>query len=36
MILMLKNHQIELADGSKAKVVMGRGNARVKLYDVNG
>ena len=31
-----KNHQIELADGSKANVVKGRGKARVKLYDTNG
>ena len=27
---------IELADGSKANVVLGKGNAKVKLYDVNG
>ena len=30
------NHFIELADGSKANVVVGRGNAKVKLYDING
>jgi predicted aspartyl protease len=30
------NHVIELADGSKANVVLGKGNAKVKLYDVNG
>ena len=30
------NHFIELADGSKANVVVGRGNAEVKLYDING
>ena len=30
------SHFIELADGSKANVCLGRGNARVKLYDVNG
>ena len=29
-------HDIELADGSKANVVLGKGNAKVKLYDVNG
>ena len=29
-------HVIELADGSKANVVLGKGNAKVKLYDVNG
>ncbi|CAB4039167.1 Retrovirus-related Pol poly from transposon TNT 1-94, partial [Paramuricea clavata] len=29
-------HIIELADGSKAKVVTGKGVAKVKLYDVNG
>ena len=29
-------HFIELADGSRANVVLGRGNAQVKLYDVNG
>ena len=29
-------HIIELADGSKAKVVTGNGVAKVKLYDVNG
>jgi hypothetical protein len=29
-------HIIELADGSKAKVVTGKGIAKVKLYDVNG
>ena len=29
-------HIIELADGSKAKVVSGKGVAKVKLYDVNG
>ena len=27
---------IELADGSKANVVLGKGNANVLLYDVNG
>ncbi len=27
---------IELADGSKANVVLGKGNAKVKLYDING
>ena len=31
-----KNHLIELADGSKASVVLGKGNAKVKLYDING
>ena len=31
-----KDHVIELADGSKANVVLGRGNAKVKLYDING
>ena len=30
------NHVIELADGSKANVVLGKGNAKVKLYDING
>ena len=29
-------HVIELADGSKANVVLGKGNCKVKLYDVNG
>ena len=29
-------HFIELADGSRANVVLGKGNAKVKLYDVNG
>ena len=29
-------HVIELADGSKPNVVLGKGNAKVKLYDVNG
>ena len=29
-------HIIELADGSKAKVVCGKGVAKVKLYDING
>ena len=29
-------HVTELADGSKANVVLGKGNAKVKLYDVNG
>ena len=29
-------HSIELADGSKANVVLGKGNAMMKLYDVNG
>ena len=31
-----KSHLIELADGSKANVVQGRGKAKVKLCDVNG
>ena len=30
------SHFIELADGSKANVCLGRGNASVKLYDING
>ena len=30
------NHFIELADSSKANVVVGRGNAKVKLYDIHG
>jgi hypothetical protein len=30
------NHVIELADGSKANAVLGKGNAKVKLYDING
>lgn len=29
-------HFIELADGSRANVVLGKGNAKVKLYDVKG
>ena len=29
-------HFIELADGSRANVVLGKGNAKVKLFDVNG
>ena len=29
-------HFIGLADGSRANVVLGKGNAKVKLYDVNG
>lgn len=31
-----RTHFIELADGSRANVVLGKGNAKVKLYDVNG
>ena len=31
-----KDHVVELADGSKANVVLGRGEAKVKLYDING
>ena len=30
------SHLIELADGSKANVVLGKGNAMVKLFDVRG
>ena len=30
------SHVIELADGSKANVVTGKGVAKVELYDVNG
>eukprot|EP00794_Sanderia_malayensis_P006415 gene6415-7146_t len=30
------NHFIELADGSKANVVQGKGRAKVKLYDAKG
>ena len=30
------SHFIELADGSRANVVLGKGNAKVKLFDVNG
>ena len=30
------SHFIELADGSKVNVCLGRRNAKVKLYDVNG
>ena len=29
-------HIIELADGSKTSIVLGKGNAKVKLYDVKG
>ncbi len=29
-------HVIELADGSKANVVLGKGNAKVKLFDISG
>ena len=29
-------HFMELADGSKSNVVVGKGNAKVKLYDVKG
>ena len=29
-------HVIELADSSKANVVLGKRNAKVKLYDANG
>jgi hypothetical protein len=29
-------HFMELADGSKSNVVLGKGNARVKLFDVRG
>ena len=29
-------HVIELADGGKAKVVSGKGVAKIKLHDVNG
>ena len=28
-------HAIELTDGSKANAGLGKGNAKVKLYDVN-
>ena len=31
-----RGHVTELADGSKANVVLGKGNANVLLYDVNG
>lgn len=27
---------IELVDGSRVNVVLGKGNVKVKLYDVNG
>ena len=30
------SHFMELADGSKANVVLGKGNANVKLFDVRG
>ena len=30
------SHFIELADGSKANVVLGKGNAKVKLFDIKG
>ena len=30
------SHVIELADGSKANVVTGKGEAKVKLFDING
>ena len=30
------DHTIELADGSRASVALGKGNAKVKLYNVNG
>lgn len=29
-------HIIELVDGSKTSVVLGKGNAKVKLFDVKG
>ena len=29
-------HFIELADGNRANVVLGKGNVKVKLFDVNG
>ena len=29
-------HFIELADGSRANVILGKGNAKVKLFDANG
>ncbi|CAB4044999.1 Hypothetical predicted protein, partial [Paramuricea clavata] len=29
-------HFMELADGSKCNVVLGKGNAKVKLFDVKG
>ena len=29
-------HIIELADGGKTSVVLGKGNAKVKLFDVKG
>ena len=32
----VKDHVIELAHGSKANVVFGRGNTKVKSYDING
>ena len=31
-----ENHFTELADCSKTSVVLGKGNAKVKVYDVNG
>ena len=30
------SHFIELADGSKANVVLGKGNVMVKLFDIKG
>jgi hypothetical protein len=29
-------HTIELADGSKTNIVVGKGDAKVKLFDVRG
>ena len=31
-----RGHVIELADGSKANVVRGKGTAKIRLYDING
>ena len=30
------NHFTDLADGSRANVVLGKGNARFQLHDING
>ena len=29
-------HFIEVAERSRANVVLGKGNAKIKLYDING
>lgn len=32
----VKDYVVEFVDGSKVNVVLGRGEVKVKLYDING